>query len=94
MILHAFLAMAFCALPVATLACNVPDTAFNRLHEGMTYNEVVAVMGCDGNHKAHPSSRVTIDEYSWGGVEAGAGFVMADFYDGKLHGWNGLPSRH
>jgi hypothetical protein len=34
-----------------------------------------------------PSSTVTIDEYSWGGVEAGAGFVMADFYDGKLHDW-------
>ena len=60
----------------------------------MTYNEVVAVMGCDGNHKAHPSSTVTINEYSWGGTEAGAGFVMADFYDGKLHGWSGLPSRH
>ena len=31
--LHAFLAIAFCALPIATLGCNVPDTAFNRLHE-------------------------------------------------------------
>ena len=96
--------MAFWALPVgATLACNVPDTAFNRLHEGMTYNEVAAVMGCDGAHKAHVPdaapdtahpSAVTIDEYSWGGVEAGAGFVMANFYGGKLHDWSGLPSRH
>ena len=32
----------------------------------MTYNEVVAVMGCDGNRKAHPSSRVTIDEVQLG----------------------------
>ena len=61
-------------------------------------------MGCDGDHKAHmpdaapdmahPYSTVTIDEYDWGSVQAGAGFVMADFYDGKLHDWNGTPRRH
>jgi hypothetical protein len=55
MILHAALAVAFCALLVATLACSVPASAFNRLHEGMTYNEVAAVMGCDGAPKAHMS---------------------------------------
>ena|SRR5690349_15714668 len=99
MVLHAVLAVAFCALPVATLACSVPASAFDRLHEGMTYNEVAAVMGCDGAHRsytsdtAHPSGTVTIDEYSWGGAEAGAGFVMADFYDGKLHDWKGMPPR-
>jgi hypothetical protein len=104
MILHSVLAVAFCALPVAAPACSVPASAFKLLHEGMTYNEVAAVMGCDGAHKsyrsdaapdtAHPSGTVTIDEYSWGGAEAGAGFVMADFYDGKLHDWKGMPPRH
>ncbi len=105
MIVRAVLAAVFCALPVAAaLACNVPASAFNRLHEGMTYNEVAAAMGCDGDHKAHmpdaapdmahPYSTVTIDEYDWGSVQAGAGFVMADFYDGKLHDWNGTPRRH
>ncbi len=79
MIVRAVLAAVFCALPVAAaLACNVPASAFNRLHEGMTYNEVAAAMGCDGDHKAHmpdaapdmahPYSTVTIDEYDWGSV--------------------------
>jgi hypothetical protein len=75
------------ALPAS--ACDVMASALNMLHEGMSYAEVVSVIGCgDGDHLVHiPGAR---DSYSWGGAKS---FVTITFFDGKLHDWSGMPAR-
>ena len=74
-----------CASPV--LGCSAPPTvtlaAFDRVQEGMTYEQVVAVIGHDGKEIARREGESgTIVQYRWDSAD-GANFV-ARFENGKL----------
>jgi hypothetical protein len=84
--------LALVLLPrIASADCRVTTMAINKLHEGMTYQEVVQLFGCEGDHTAHsPGSKTdTLSDHYNFRSGAGLGGVLVIFHDGKLSDWAG-----